>query len=136
MSWRNPSPSNDNNEQILSSQAHTRLECALLAAGTSVAPAGSDMLRIFAGIPEGGSVILRLEGQVRGRWVEELRHSCNDVLQPNGGQPTRLVLDLAEVSFIDADGVSLFRDLSSRHVTLSNCSLFATELLRGMEQEQ
>jgi anti-anti-sigma regulatory factor len=46
------------------------------------------------------------------------------------------VLDLAEVSFIDADGLALFRDLSTRHVALSNCSLFAAELLKGIEQEQ
>ena len=94
------------------------------------------MLRIFQETSTSDVVVLRLEGQVSGRWVEALRHSCDEALQPNGGQPHRLVLDLAEVSFIDADGLSLFRDLSSLRVTLSNCSLFAAELLKGMEQEQ
>lgn len=94
------------------------------------------MLRIFQGMWASDAVVLRLEGQVTGRWVEELRHSCDQVLQPNGGRPNRLVLDLAEVSFIDADGLSLFRDLSSHRVTLSNCSVFAAELLKGMDQEQ
>jgi len=94
------------------------------------------MLRIFPGTSSGSAVVLRLEGQVSGRWVEQLRRSCNEVLQANGEQPCPLVLDLTEVSFIDADGLALFRDLSTRHVALSNCSLFAAELLKGIEQEQ
>jgi anti-anti-sigma factor len=92
------------------------------------------MLRVFRDTSRGSAVVLRLEGQVSGRWVEELRHACDQILQPNG-HPIRLVLDLGEVSFIDASGVELFRVLSSRHVALSNCSLFVAELLKGMEQE-
>jgi anti-anti-sigma factor len=93
----------------------------------------ADMLRIFPGTSTGSAVVLRLEGQVSGRWVEQLRRSCDEALQANGAPRHSLVLDLAEVSFIDANGLELFRELSSRHVTLSNCSLFAAELLKGIE---
>jgi anti-anti-sigma factor len=93
------------------------------------------MLRVFRETSIDRAVVLRLEGQVSGRWVDELRRACNQVLQLDGGAGNRLVLDLAEVSFIDAAGVELFRGLSSRQVALSNCSLFAAELLKGMEQE-
>jgi anti-anti-sigma factor len=94
------------------------------------------MLRIFPATSTGGAKVIRLEGQVSGRWVEQLRHTCDELLQSKGGRPDRLVLDLAEVSFIDTDGLALFRDLSSRHVTLSNRSLFAAELLKEIEQEK
>ena len=73
---------------------------------------------------------LRLEGQVRGPWVEELRRACDQVLGNNGHRGNRLVLDLAEVSFIDADGVALFRELAARRVTLTTGSPFVTEQLK------
>jgi anti-anti-sigma regulatory factor len=44
----------------------------------------------------------------------------------------RLVLDFAEVSFIDADGLELLRELSSRHVILRNGSLFVTQQLKAL----
>lgn len=95
------------------------------------------MLRILPGTSTDSTVVLQLEGQVSGRWVEALRHSCAEVLEATDKQPIRrLVLDLAEVSFIDAAGLALFRSLIAQHVVLSNCSLFAAELLKGMEQEQ
>jgi anti-anti-sigma regulatory factor len=61
------------------------------------------------------AVLLRLEAQVTGRWTEELRRVCSETISGNGyGQA--LVLDLAGVSFIDANGVALLRDLAARHV--------------------
>jgi anti-anti-sigma regulatory factor len=75
-------------------------------------------------------VFLRLEGQVRGPWVEELRRACDQVLGNNGHRGNRLVLDLAEVSFIDGDGVSLFRELTTRRVLVKNCSPFVAEQLK------
>ena len=72
---------------------------------------------------------LKLEGQVRGRWVEELRRACFEVLAVS---PDRLALDLAEVSFIDRSGLSLFEELAERHVAFTNCSMFAAEQLKGV----
>jgi anti-anti-sigma factor len=76
------------------------------------------------------TVLLRLEGQVTGQWVQELRRVCDETLgdQAHGSHP--LVLDLAGVLFIDAEGVALFRELAARRVTLTNGSLFVTERLK------
>jgi anti-anti-sigma regulatory factor len=89
------------------------------------------MLKISgAATTEEQPVVLRLEGQVRGPWVEELRRACNQILGKNGQRRNRLVLDLAEVSFIDPNGVTLFRELAARPVLLTNCSLFVAEQLK------
>jgi anti-anti-sigma regulatory factor len=71
---------------------------------------------------------LKLEGQVRGRWVDELRRACVEAPAAS----SRLTLDLADVSFIDASGLALFQELAARGVAFSNCSLFAAELLKGV----
>jgi ABC-type transporter Mla MlaB component len=75
-----------------------------------------------------GDETLKLEGQVRGRWVDELRRACAEALVATG----RLTLDLADVSFIDASGLALFHELAALGVAVSNCSLFAAELLKGV----
>jgi anti-anti-sigma regulatory factor len=76
------------------------------------------------------AVLFRIEGQVSGPWIEELRRVCNETLGGNGHGSQRLVLDLADVSFVDADGVALFRELAARRVILTNASLFVTEQLK------
>jgi len=78
-----------------------------------------------------GFVVLRLEGNLSGQWVDELRR----VTEPPGEPAARLVLDLAEVTFIDADGLSFLRELSSRHVILRNGSLFVTQQLKAIEEK-
>lgn len=74
-----------------------------------------------------GLVTLKLEGRVIGPWVAELRHSCESVL----ARKTRLVLDLAEVSFVDLEGVALLLGLADRHVRLVSCSRFVAEQLKA-----
>ena len=90
-------------------------------------------MRIFEVTDVDGSVVLRLEGKMRDQWVDELRHLSSEILQKPG---SRLVLDLAEITFIDTDGLELLRELSSRHVKLNNCSLFVTHQLKAIEQKQ
>ena len=70
---------------------------------------------------------LRLEGHLGGPWVGELRRSCDRVLS-NG---KRLTLDLADVSFIDRDGVGLLRTLKCAEVEVRNCSPFVALQLKG-----
>ena len=70
---------------------------------------------------------LRLDGQVIGPWVEELRNVCERLLS----EGKRLTLDLAGVSFIDREGVSLLWSLAARQVGLINRSRFVAEQLRG-----
>ena len=72
--------------------------------------------------------LLRLEGQVAGPWVEELRRACAE--PRHNGHWAHLVLDLTNVTFIDADGVALFRQLSTRQVSWMNCSAFVAEQLK------
>src|SRR5712691_10516660 len=85
------------------------------------------MLRIVPVAAPDEAVALRLEGQVRGPWVEELRRACAQALATGRG----LILDMTDVSFMDLDGVALFRSLSDHNVTLLHCSLFVGEQLKG-----
>jgi anti-anti-sigma regulatory factor len=89
------------------------------------------MLRIsHASTPE-LPLTLRLEGEIKGLWVQELRRECLGTLERVGDGST-LILDLAGVSSIDAAGISLFRELSKRQVLVRNCSLYVEVLLSGV----
>lgn len=70
---------------------------------------------------------LRLEGQVRGPWVPELARVVEDAM----ARGVQLQIDLAGVSFLDAQAVVLLRSLRSRNVQIENCSPFTAEQLRG-----
>jgi len=74
---------------------------------------------------------VRLTGQIRGMWVDELRRFCNELL----GSGLPLELEMTDVSFVDADGVRLLHELAPRHVALRNCALFVAEQLRSLEQD-
>jgi anti-anti-sigma factor len=85
------------------------------------------MLRIS--IVESSSQVstLRVEGQVKGHWVEELRKSCEEALV----RGKQLCVDLRDVSFADSCGIALLKNLSSRQVTLVNVSPYVGEQLKG-----
>jgi ABC-type transporter Mla MlaB component len=85
------------------------------------------MLKISQAEPVNAGVILRLEGRVVGPWVTELQNSCDEVL--TGGR--LLKLDLADVEFMDAEGVALLSSLRSRGVALLKCPPFAAEQLKA-----
>ncbi len=92
------------------------------------------MLRISkgSGQNESGTTYLRLEGQVTGPWVEELRRVCTETSGNNGHSKNHRVIDLAGVSFLDADGIALFHELAARRVRFTNCSSFVAEQLKGV----
>ena len=92
------------------------------------------MLRISRSTTVGPSepTRLRLDGQITGPWVEELRRVCAETLGDNGHGGSNLVLDLSGVSFLDADGVDLFRELAARRVSFTNSSTFISEQLKGV----
>ena len=82
------------------------------------------MLKIdVTGAPTGRRVTVRLEGQMVGPWVDQVRQACEPLL--TGGQT--IVLDFAAVSFVDRDGVALCRRLRQARATLRNCSPFVKE---------
>jgi anti-anti-sigma regulatory factor len=74
------------------------------------------------------AVRLRVEGRLTGRWVEELRRTC-DLHAPSDG--IRLTLDLADVSFVDAAGIELLKELRIRLVTLLSPSSLVAEQLKA-----
>ena len=85
------------------------------------------MLRITVVESSSNAVRLRVEGRMTGRWVEELRRSCGLHALSDG---IRITLDLADVSFVDAAGVELLKELRSHCVTLLSPSPFVAEQLK------
>jgi hypothetical protein len=104
--------------------------------GTAVALVSHDMLRISEVIQGAHEArTFRLEGNVTGPWVTELRRVCLEALESNGHRCS-LVLDLTGLAFLDVDGVALFRDLTVHRVTFINPSPFIAEQLRGVVDVQ
>jgi ABC-type transporter Mla MlaB component len=85
----------------------------------------SQMMRISVVQSSSQAVTLRVEGEVKGRWVAELDRACEEALS----RDMRLNLDLAGVSFIDIDGINLFRVLMDRQVVFANPCPFVAEQL-------
>ncbi len=90
------------------------------------------MLRISRTSTE-GRITLKLEGEVNGRWVEELRNEYSRTLSGDTEGDREVVLDLSNVSSIDAAGLELFRQLATRRAALTNCSPYLAELLRDVD---
>jgi len=73
----------------------------------------------------------RLVGQVSGRWVDELRRVCMDALEAG----LAVDVDMTDVSFVDPDGLRLFREFRGPRLRLINCALFVAEQLKAVEQD-
>ena len=84
------------------------------------------MLRISESPSSAGITTLRLEGRLSGPWVEEARRSC-ELYTGNG---RRLNLDLAELSFVDREGIALLKTLGKGEVGFTNCSQFLKERMK------
>ncbi len=61
-----------------------------------------------------------------GPWVGEVRNFCQQFL----GNGRRLNLNLAQLSFVDREGIKLLQDLITRGVALKGYSPFIAERLR------
>ena len=70
---------------------------------------------------------LRLEGDVIGRWVDELRRFSEETL----ASAAQLTVDLADVGFVDREGVDLLQMLGDRGVAVVNASRFVAEQLKA-----
>lgn len=84
------------------------------------------MLKISRTGKTGRSVTLKLEGRLAAEWVGELRLVCDKLM----GEGRKIKLNLAEVSFVDSDGVKFLAELLSHGITLIDCSLFVGEQLK------
>lgn len=84
------------------------------------------MLRITRSI-EGNSILLKLEGKLLAPWTAAVLAELPDHA---GGAPT-VRLDLLNVSFVDAAGLSILHDLILRGAVIDRCSSFVAELLHA-----
>ena len=91
------------------------------------------MLRITVVEASCQSVRLRVEGRLTGRSVAELRQTC-ELHFPGPGVP--LILDLADVSFADAEGIALLRSLRRDNVNLLNPSPYLALQVGDREGEK
>ena len=86
------------------------------------------MLRITPIESTNHSITLRLEGRLSGPWVSELGKACEKALREGNA----LVLNLAEVSFLDNTGIDLLTNLQHRGIKLVDCSMFVREQLKSL----
>jgi hypothetical protein len=82
------------------------------------------VLKITRVSDKGRGLTIKLEGEVFGPWVDSFRAAC----AIRGRRPRRL--DLAAVTYVDAAGVELLRDLIAEGVEIAACSSFVHELLQ------
>jgi anti-anti-sigma regulatory factor len=94
--------------------------CHVDGAGTFIALLRA-MLKVIDTTLTDGSRVLRLEGRVVGRWVEEVRRAA--------GESADLVIDLRDVSFLDAQGIELVLELAHAGARIVNGSPFVNEQL-------
>ena len=85
------------------------------------------MLKISQTGTPNHSVTLKLEGRVVGPWVGELRRIGEPLLDKDRA----LKLDLAEVSYVDEEGVITLNSFKSHGVKLKNCSPFVQQQIKS-----
>ena len=85
------------------------------------------MLKVTVVESSSSGVILRVEGRITGASVEELRRACD---LHTFAEEVQLSLELADVSFSDAAGVVLLKELRSRGVSLLGTNPFMAEQLK------
>jgi ABC-type transporter Mla MlaB component len=85
------------------------------------------MLRVTVVESSRSAATLRVEGRITGSSVEELRRAC-DV--HTFADEVQLSLELADVSFADATGIALLKELRSRGVGLMRANTFIAEQLK------
>ncbi|MBI2468608.1 MAG: hypothetical protein HYV62_12475 [Candidatus Rokubacteria bacterium] len=84
------------------------------------------MLRITKVAEDPGSVTLKVEGRVVSDWVQVLEQECLRSL----GRNQEVVLDFADVVFVDGRGISMLTRIKSRAVQIVNTSGLLEDLLR------
>jgi DNA-binding response OmpR family regulator len=87
------------------------------------------MMRITVVESSAEKVRLRVEGRVTGPWVDELRRTCEvQALEDR----IQLTLDLADLSFADAEGIELLRELRADGVILSHPASWVAQQLTSL----
>jgi len=88
------------------------------------------MLKISEAKSGGYAVTLCLEGRIIGPWIAELRRACEQIL--DHGRP--LTLRLADVEFMEAEGVVLLIALRCRGVSITDSPPFIAEQLKTVPE--
>lgn len=86
------------------------------------------MLRITVVEFSAEAVRLRVEGQIAGPWLEELRTTCDS---HTGERRGKLQLELEDVFFADDAGVTYLKQLREQGVELFRINPFLTELFKN-----
>jgi hypothetical protein len=86
------------------------------------------MLRVTVVESSEDKVTLRAEGRITGPWVEELRNACEVHSLP---EHVQLLLEIADISFADAAGIALLKQLRRRGVGLMHPTPFLAEQLKS-----
>lgn len=73
-----------------------------------------------------GQATLQLAGRLSGEWVGELKKASGAARAQYG----RVILDFADVIFVDRPGAALIRNLVDEGMCLINCSPFVAEQLK------
>ena len=87
------------------------------------------MLRITEIAQNDSGRTFTLEGKLLGPWVDELRNVCTQPLE----RLEQVGLDLAAVTFVNAAGAELLRELIRKGIIITRCSAFVAELLHAEE---
>jgi ABC-type transporter Mla MlaB component len=95
------------------------------------------MLRIMVVDLSESAVVLRVEGRITGSWVEELRRTCaahafaaHAFVGHTFPDEIQLSLELSDVSFADAAGIALLKELRSEGADLIRPTPFIAERLK------
>ena len=95
------------------------------------------MLRITVVDLSDSVVVLRVEGRIVGCWVEELRRTCaahafaaHTFAAHTFADEVQLSLELSDVSFVDAAGIALLKELRSGGADLIRPTPFIAESLK------
>lgn len=83
------------------------------------------MLRLTCTTESPAEVVLKAEGWIVAEWVSLLEEEIRRLTEPD----RRVVLDLAQVSYLDGRAVRLIRRLAGGSLALVNCSPLVEELL-------
>ena len=85
------------------------------------------MLKITETARNDSSRTFKIEGKLLGPWVDELRNVCTQPLN----RAEQVGLDLAAVTFVNAAGAEMLRELIRKGIIITQCSAFVVELLHG-----
>jgi anti-anti-sigma regulatory factor len=88
-----------------------------------------DVLKITEIARNNSGVTFKLEGKLLGPWMEELRNVCRHPLD----RSEQVRLDLTAVTFVNAAGAELLRELIRQGIVITQCSAFVAELLHAEE---